>query len=59
MNRVIRKMRNKRDKAIHSFKAALILLGTLVSEPPMAEMSECLCTHGRTEGLIVMLHVTL
>lgn len=52
-------MRNKRDKAIHSFKAALILLGTLVSEPPMAEMSECLCTHGRTEGLIVMLHVTL
>jgi len=44
---------------MQSFKSALILLGTLVSEPAMAEMSECLCTHGCTEGLIAMLHVTL
>lgn len=59
MNCVIEKMWNKRDKAMQSFKSALILLGTLVSEPAMAEMSECLCTHGCTEGLIAMLHVTL
>lgn len=42
-----------------SFKSSLILLGILVSEPAMADLSECFCARDCTKGLVALLHVTL